>query len=280
MILVTDIGNTTIALTALSSDFSFLFEEKVPTDTGRDEALFMEAALECLKKHGIPADGAIGPAAFEAAAVSSVVPACTGAAVLLSEKLCGVPPVLISCECDTGLFFTAIPAPQKVGADRIADAAWAAAAYPLPAMTVDMGTATTINVISKKKEFLGGMIGAGVWTSLRALGAGAAQLPDLTPGSVPRGDLIGRDTAGCMLSASVVGTAAMIDGLAALVEEGLGLEGGQLTLILTGGNSGIVSEWIRHSFVREPHLAAKGCALIAMRHLKKSREIAQICNNQ
>lgn len=69
----------------------------------------------------------------------------------------------------------------KVGRDRIADAAAAAEHYPLPCMTVDLGTATTYNVISDKKVFLGGFIVPGVQTSLRAISAGTAQLPPSRP---------------------------------------------------------------------------------------------------
>lgn len=274
MILVIDIGNTTIAFTGMKmllqegknacggqedlQDFAVLFEEKIPTQTGKDLSLFLEKSSEILKIHG-------NENIVRAVAVSSVVPACTAAAQELSRRICGRDPVTVSYLCSTGLSFGEIPWPQKVGADRIADAAWAAAHYPLPAMTVDMGTATTINVVSSRKEFLGGMIGAGVRTSLRALGAGTAQLPDLEPGPVPKERLIGNDTVGCMLSAAVVGTASMIDGITAHVEEQLG---SQLTLILTGGNAPFVSEWVRHPHIYEPDLAAKGTALIALQTMK------------
>ena len=240
----------------LPSDYEICFMEKIPTQTGKDLPSFMEAAEGILRRNVSPDKKIV------AAAVSSVVPACTPAAAAFAEKICGVSPVVVNCHCDSGLLFSDIPVPEKVGADRIADAAWAAERYPLPVMTADLGTATTINVVSGNREFLGGMIAAGVRTSLNALRSGTAQLPQLEPGHVKKEDLIGRDTAGCMLSAAVIGAAAMIDGLAAHVEEQLGCP---LTLVLTGGNAGVVSEWIRHTYIHEPDLAAKGTALIAQR---------------
>ena len=111
------------------------------------------------------------------------------------------------------------------------------------------------------------MIGAGVRTSLQALRTGTAQLPALDPGPVLRENLIGRDTDGCMLSAAVVGTASMIEGLAERVEAVLGA--GSLSLILTGGNAGPVAEWIRRKHDYEPALAAKGAALIALRQTQQ-----------
>ena len=347
VILVIDIGNTTIAFTGIrereTGDMSacrqsgqggtgtgtgpvsracsaagyipedgILFEKKLPTQAGKDIPGFLDQAGKLLAEE----ESAARPSRIRLVSISSVVPACTPAAVRLAQTICSAPPVVVSRTCDTGLSLARLPFPDKVGADRIADAAWAAAAYPLPAMTADLGTATTINIIArpdhgtpersrKRKDrrpeaggtgsareqaagrkdhdagpmappacgningiFLGGMIGAGVRTSLQALRSGTAQLPALEPQAVPPDALIGRDTDGCMLSAAVVGTAAMIDGLAAHVEQQLGRP---LTLILTGGNARYVREWIRHPFVDEPHLAAKGIALIGLREAEKGK---------
>lgn len=351
MILVIDIGNTTIAFTGIAGDhtdhadgkkaaryrdLSVLFEAKLPTETGKDASLFLREAELLLARYGITflqdhsenevaetepetgtddAEKGVGfrgkPSAgsgdgtisryldqgqVEAVAISSVVPAATPAAMRLAGKICTVQPVRISCKSDSGLSFDSLPAPEKVGTDRIADAAWAAARYPLPAMTADLGTATTINVIAAPGytdisdqqrnltaesgilrrgamgTFLGGMIGAGVRTSLQALRAGTAQLPVLEPGPVESENLIGVDTDRCMLSSAVVGTAAQIEGLAARVEEQLGMP---VTLILTGGNAGYVSPWIRRPFIYEPSLASKGAAVIALRELAKLEEQAE-----
>lgn len=351
MILVIDIGNTTTKLTGISGDsadgnkagryrdFSILFEEKIPTETGKIIARFLPEAEQLLAQHniffltendrstgsGIHRDSetkesgrvdaeklssvsetessSAGKSAetvssflnrqvVEAVAISSVVPASTPAAIGLAEMVCPDPPVLISCRSNSGLSFDRLPAPERVGTDRIADAAWAAARYPLPAMTADLGTATTINVIAAPGyeetivsgnelsadsgilrrgalgTFLGGMIGAGVRTSLHALRTGTAQLPELEPRYVSSDNLIGIDTDGCMLSSAVVGTAAMIEGLAARVEEQMGMP---VTLILTGGNSRYVSPWIRRPFIYEPSLAPKGAAVIALRELAQRK---------
>src|SRR5690606_29216395 len=73
-----------------------------------------------------------------------------------------------SYELDTGLAIRYQP-PRDVGADRIANAAAAKAKYPLPAIVVDLGTATTFDCISKDGEYLGGAICPGVGISLEAL---------------------------------------------------------------------------------------------------------------
>ena len=79
-------------------------------------------------------------------------------------------------------------------------------------MTVDLGTATTYNVISSKRAFLGGFILPGVQTSLRAISNGTAQLPPISPETPDH--LIGRNTVECLNNGVMFGTAAMLDGLA------------------------------------------------------------------
>ena len=66
--------------------------------------------------------------------------------------------------------------PKEVGADRIADAVGAYDLYGGPCIVVDMGTATTVEAISAKGEYLGGAITPGVAISLDALYQQAAAL--------------------------------------------------------------------------------------------------------
>ena len=66
--------------------------------------------------------------------------------------------------------------PKEVGADRIADAVGAYDLYGGPCIVIDMGTATTVEAISAKGEYLGGAITPGVAISLEALYQQAAAL--------------------------------------------------------------------------------------------------------
>ena len=181
MILVIDIGNTTIAFTGIAgedkgdgmlqgTDLKILFEAKLPTETGRDLPRFLKEAEQLLGQHGLvfsskegtlPEENGIcseedhcsgedlcsekdhccegdhcsgedicrvflNDSTVQAIAISSVVPADTPAAVRLAEKICPIPPVVISCRSDSGLSFEKLHVPEKLGNDRIADAAWAA----------------------------------------------------------------------------------------------------------------------------------------------------------
>ncbi len=250
MILTVDIGNTTIALTVLErsgGDYNALFAEKIPSDGN----------------FHVPLERVLGGfSSIECAVLSSVVPKLTEPVCRAVERFAGVSPKIISAASYRGILSFAIPEPERLGLDRIADSAWAAARYPLPAMTVDMGTATTFNVIGGGigggGVFLGGIIAAGLRTALDALSERAAQLPKLAPDIPER--LIGRNTAECMLSGAVIGSAAMTDGIAARVEKELGKP---VTLILTGGGARLAEPFLTRGHVLEPYLLAKGLALAA-----------------
>ena len=248
MILTIDIGNTTVALTGLErtdGDYSIVFAEKIPSDKDRSD---FETPVERLL------DGHF--TRIEGAALSSVVPELTASVCRAVERVTGISPAVISAKDCKSLIF-AISEPERVGLDRIADSAWAAAHYPLPAVTVDLGTATTFNVIGAGGVFLGGMIAAGLQTSLNALSERAAQLPKLSLSPPER--LIGRNTAECMLSGTVIGAAAMIDGMAARAEKELGAP---VSLILTGGGAELAEPFLTYPHVYEPYLLAKGLAHI------------------
>lgn len=244
MILVIDIGNTTVALAGVEGD-AVLFHGKAETDRSWDAEIYEAQLRPILAGHS-----------FEGAILSSVVPQITEAVRESVRRILGAAPLLVNAETRTGLT-VALPEPDKVGRDRLVDAAWAAEHYPLPAVTADLGTASTFNVILPGKIFAGGIICAGILTGLQALAQRAAQLPKLEL-KIPT-HVVGRNTEECMLSGAVAGTAAMIDGLVQNIEEEIG---SPVTLLLTGGGGEYVTSFVRHSHVFDPDLTRKGLALL------------------
>lgn len=151
----------------------------------------------------------------------------------------------------------AIPHPEKLGQDRIADAVWAARRYPLPVLTVDMGSATTCNVIGPGGVFLGGMISPGIATGLQMLSTKTAQLPLVELGK--ENHLIGRDTTECLLSGATYGVAAMVDGLAERISEELGAP---VTVVITGGLARYAEPLCRCEHIYDPDHLTKGLAYL------------------
>ena len=249
MILAIDIGNTTVALAGMK-DGRVCFVSHMETLRGATLDEYrprMEKAFSGAKYH---------PVRFSGCVLSSVVPEITDVVARCAAEYCSEAPLIVHHGMQTGLTL-AVPEPDKVGRDRIVDAAAAAAYYPLPVITVDMGTATTFNVIDKDKQFLGGLICPGLSTGLRALSERCAQLPPVRLSS-PKA-AIGTGTAECMVNGAVLGAAAMIDGIAARVEDQLGQKA---TVVVTGGLARFVVPHCRREVVYEPELLFRGLAAL------------------
>ena len=116
---------------------------------------------------------------------------------------------------------------------------------------------TTISVLGKNGEFLGGAIAAGVKLTLEALATKTAQLPSVSI-EAPR-NVIGTNTADCMKSGIVVGAAAMIDGMVTKIEQELGLKA---TVVATGGLAPEVVKFCDHKIVTDDNLLLDGLRII------------------
>ena len=253
MILAIDIGNTTVALGGIR-DGRVCFVAHMDTVRTRTAEEYKAEMTRIFTQRG--QDGSRRPPRFEGAVLTSVVPQLTDKLAECARHFTHKPAVIVSPQINTGLTM-AVDEPGAVGKDRIVDAAAAAAYYPLPLVTVDLGTATTFNVVDEEKRFLGGIIAPGLSTGLRALNERCAQLPRVKlekPESA-----IGKNTEDCMLAGSVMGTAALIDGMTARIEEELGRP---VTLVITGGLSRYVAPLCKHPLHRDPQLLLKGLALL------------------
>lgn len=252
MVLAVDIGNSNICIGGLSGEHhrQVLFTTRMVT-RARCTADEYAAELKFLL-------GRLGVdlTACEGVIVCSVVPSLTTPLADACRRLTGQTALIVSHILDTGLTFR-VDEPARVGRDRIADAAAAALLYPLPCMTVDLGTATTYNVLSADREFLGGFIVPGVQTSLRAISVGTAQLPPIAP--EPPSDLIGRNTVEALNNGAMFGTAAMLDGLADRVEAQLGAP---MTVVATGGLAPYILPCCRRKIEYDADLLFKGLALL------------------
>lgn len=263
MILVLDIGNSQTVLGICQSG-SLTATSRLETRISRpaaEIAAWLDNAL---------ASAGLRPDQVRQSVLSSVVPDAVPAVAEAVRRLTGRPLLLASRE-NIGLDLQ-IDKPESVGTDRLLDALAAANRYPCPLAVFDLGTATTLSVLDGQRRFIGGAISPGLQTAADSLHRATAQLPaqDLAllarqAGSVeadPVLPLIGRDTAACIRSGIVHGTAAMIDGLAERLEQEIGQP---LTFIMTGGYSGLVRPLCRRQYICEPDLLLLGLADLAAR---------------
>ncbi len=156
--------------------------------------------------------------------------------------------------------------PKEIGADRIVNTLAAHTLYPHgPAIVVDFGTSTNLDVVSNKGEFLGGALAPGIEISVDALAARAAQLRKVEL-VLPR-SVIGKNTVEALQSGTIYGFAGQVDGLVHRISAELKLSYPESpTVIATGGLAPLVlgiSETIAH---HEPDLTLIGLRLIHERN--------------
>lgn len=156
--------------------------------------------------------------------------------------------------------------PKEIGADRIVNTLAAHTLYPNgPAIVVDFGTSTNLDVVSSKGEFLGGAIAPGIEISVDALTARAAQLRKVE--LVRPRSVIGKNTVEALQSGTIFGFAGQVDGLVHRISAELHESYQEKpTVIATGGLAPLVlgiSETIAH---HEPDLTLIGLRLIHERN--------------
>ena len=163
------------------------------------------------------------------AVLCSVVPALTLPWAEALARLAGRPPVEVNASTAKGLPVRYHDR-SAVGADRIANAVAARTLYGVPAIVVDLGTATTFDCISRQGAYLGGAIAPGVATSADELFRRAARLPRVELRRPARA--LGRTTEESLQAGVLWGAAGQVD---ALVRR-LALEiKGTPVVIATGG---------------------------------------------
>ncbi len=227
-------------------------------------ALFREKNL--VKAHFFPKDDwkkfplkkFIGKKEVNKIFLASVVPSLTKKISLLCQKNLSVKPRIITAE-DCGVPIKT-KNPKEVGVDRVLNALAASSIYHQPTIIVDTGTATTIDLVSEKGDYLGGIILPGLRISVEALAEKTALLPEvkLTP---PR-SLVGKDTISAIQSGIVYGSAESISGLIKRIKKEYKKN---LLVIGTGGWIKLLAPLIKSIDKIEPHLPLKGLALLNTR---------------
>lgn len=172
MILTLDAGNTQLSGGVFSENKIILtFRCATTKGTSSDElGIFLRAVLR---------ENEIDSKLISDIALCSVVPSLNYALIRACVKYFGIEPLMIRSGIKTGLKLR-YSNPKEIGADRIA-AAIGAGALKLGRhlIVVDMGTATTVDVITKEKEYWGGAILPGINMMMHALSSGTAQLPSV-----------------------------------------------------------------------------------------------------
>lgn len=248
MVLTIDVGNTNTVIGGFDDNDELAFESRISTDRHRMEDQYAITLVDILHLyHREPAD-------IEGAILSSVVPPVTGQLKAAVEKVCGCRVLTIGPGLKTGLNIR-IDEPASLGADMAAVAVGAKEHYPLPAIVIDLGTATKILAVDKSGAFIGGIIAPGLKISIDALASRTATLPLIDVSPEPLKSVIGTNTVDCMRSGLLNGTAFMIDGMIEHFEREIGEK---CTVIATGGFSSVIKPLCRTDFLLDRSLIMTG----------------------
>src|SRR5436189_4360523 len=204
MLLAIDAGNTQTVV-GLFRGAELLDQWRIATVAVRTSDELALMIQHFLGFHGFSCDDSI-----TGVAISSGVPRVTAELRTMTERYFGFDPLVLEPGVRTGMPIL-YDNPKEVGADRIANAVGGFDLYGGPSIAVDFGTATTIEAVSDKGEYMGGAIFPGVEISMDALFARAAGLRRVELAEPKH--VIGRTSAESIQSGMIYGFSAQVDGL-------------------------------------------------------------------
>lgn len=249
MLLAIDVGNTHTVL-GRHDGSDWIAAWRLPTRPDATEDFIAAQYFSLCQQLSIP-PGCSGTIC------ANVVPALTEPLRLFADKYLNVVMLFLTSELVPELTVRYNP-PSAVGADRLANAYGAIQKYGAPCIVVDLGTATTLDVVSKDHAYEGGMILPGVELSLSALSSRAAQLPTMRLAPPP--SVIGKDTVSSINSGFVHGYAGAIDTLVARTREELNESP---VVVATGGLAPMFASYCKTIDVVDINLTLDGLRFIA-----------------
>jgi type III pantothenate kinase len=257
MLLTIDVGNTNTVLGVFNKDkLEQSWRVKTdPRDTADELWLQYSALVDGFDITGV--------------AICSTVPAVLREIrKLLDEHYSEIKSTIIEPGVKTGVPLL-VDNPKEIGADRIVNSLAAFALYGSdgPAIVVDFGTSTNLDVVSPKGEFLGGALAPGIEISVEALAARAAQLRKVE--LVRPKSVIGKNTVEALQSGTIYGFAGQVDGLVnRIIDELVDLypQAGEVVVIATGGLAPLVLGISETIEFHEPDLTLIGLRLVHERN--------------
>src|ERR1051325_5650630 len=237
MLLVLDVGNTNTVLG--------VYEAGVPGFAGPEKPrLIAHWRVATVRTHTVDEYGvlfrnlfAIGKVEAEdvrGIIISSVVPPMDSTLREVCEKYFHLKPLFVEPGVRTGMPIH-YDNPQEVGADRIVNGVAAFEKYGGPCVVVDFGTATTFDAVSRKGEYLGGVISPGIGLSADALFARTARFPRVDIRKPSK--VVGTNTIASLQSGLYYGYLGLVDGILERLVAELGPE---TKVVATGGFGALI----------------------------------------
>jgi len=141
---------------------------------------------------------------------------------------------------------------KQIGSDRIANAIGASYYYNSNSIVVDLGTATTFDIIINKL-YKGGIIAPGIKLSLETLVNKAEQIPNFSMKKIK--NIIGKNTISALRSGFFWGYNGLIDNILQLIKKENKYN---FKIILTGGYSHLFKDSLKFNVTVDKDITIKG----------------------
>jgi len=228
MLLAIDIGNTNIVL-GLYQDKKLITHWRLATQAERTADEYGVILTQLVEHGGYRCEQ------ISAIAVSCVVPPMLTTTQELAARFFDREPLIVGPGIKTGMPIL-YENPKDVGADRIVNGIAAYDKYRDACIVVDFGTATTIDLISPKGEYVGGAIAPGLSISLEALVQRASKLPHIE--IVKPKEVVGRNTVNSIQAGIFYGYVGLVDGLVKRIQKEQNV---RVKVVATGGLAPLVA---------------------------------------
>ncbi len=249
MLLAIDIGNTNVTLGVFEGE-KLRATWRMATDVHEMTDEYAALLLNLLHHQGMEASD------IEGATLCSVVPSLIGTFEELCQRYFHIPLFIVGPGVKTGVRIRQ-DNPREVGTDRIVDASAAHHLYGGSIIIVDLGTATTFDVVSKEGDHLGGAIAPGIGIAAEALNTRTARLPRVE--LVPPTKAIGTNTITAMQSGIIFGYVGLIEGIVARIQKELKEKA---LVVATGGYAELIAKETTVIDKINPDLTLVGLRLI------------------
>ncbi|MBR6802755.1 MAG: type III pantothenate kinase [Kiritimatiellae bacterium] len=177
----------------------------------------------------------IASEAVEGVSIASVVPEVNHKWKRLVHEVLGCVPRFVTAKSPLG-FEVDYPYPERIGADRLADAAGGLARYGAPLIVVDFGTALNFEVVDARPAYVGGVITPGLPLMTSYLHEKTALLPKVTLGTMQT-PAVGKSTEEAIALGAQIGYRGIVRELLAHLQRPFD---GKAKVVATGG----YAEWV------------------------------------
>lgn len=249
MLLAVDLGNSVISFGVFLQG-NLKHHWRLETKATRTSDEYASMLFPLIERSGF------SPDEFTGVALCSVVPAAEHELEVFFHDYLNLVPFKVKVDNVLG-FKVNVDMPSEVGADRLANAAYASHQLPLPCLVIDIGTAATFDLISKEGVYEGGVIFPGVRTALDSLASKTSKLPKVElefPASV-----VGKNTVNCIQAGVLLGYCDLIDGLLERTRHEVGT---LASVVLTGGFGFLFQGRLKTKTTLLPDLTLEGIRLL------------------